>query len=35
MIHDNSTSLIIDLRIDSRVSDEIDDPLLSFVLIEA
>jgi hypothetical protein len=32
MVHDDCAGLVIDLRVDARVADEIDDPLLTLVL---
>lgn len=33
MIHDDRTIFVVDLRVHSRVSDEVDYPLLAFILI--
>jgi len=35
MIHNYGALLVIDLRVDAGVSDEIDDPFLAGVFIEA
>ncbi len=35
MIHNDGALLVVDLRVDAGVSDEIDDPFLARVFIEA
>ncbi len=35
MVHDDGAFLVIDLGVDARVADQVDDPLLAFRLREA
>ena len=35
VVHDNGAGLVVDLGVDARVADQVDDPLLAFVLRQA
>ena len=35
MVHDNGAIFVVDLGVDACVADEVDDPFLAFVLVEA
>ena len=35
VVHDHRAILVVDLRVDARVADEVHDPLLALVLVQA
>lgn len=35
VVHDDGAGLVVDLGVDARVADQVDDPLLAFVLRQA